>query len=365
MLVASLSADNFRSLKNVEMPVAARVTAIIGPNGAGKTNLIEALYFGLTGKSFRTADRRDLIPFGDSYARVKVKVDSEPGISHEFFSSTSRSDGARFAMDGAPIDRVAAAGFRPMISVFSPDRLEIVKGPPATRRAHLDAFIAARWPSRSGARTKFGRALAQRNALLTRIQKGMSSTSELAPWDQQVAESGAELGQTRARAVEELAEPFRSSSAEIGLEGEVGLEYRAGAVLDAAGLEAGLAERLDNDVRHGRTTWGPHHDEIRIDFNGRQLRRFGSQGQQRLGLLALFFAERQALIDGGAPIPMMLLDDVMSELDAGRRERLVARLAEGGQTLITAAESDLVPDTHGIEAVLMEDLLAGAGGEGQ
>lgn len=262
-------------------------------------------------------------------------------------------------MDGANIDRVQAAGLRPMITVFSPDRLEIVKGPPSIRRAHLDAFIAARWPSRSEVRRRFGRALAQRNALLVRIQKGLASSSELSPWDQQVAESGAALAASRDEAVKELAGPFQIAAGEIGLEAEVGLEYRAGAgTIDPGELLDGISARLDNDIRHGRTTWGPHHDELRIEFNGRQLRRFGSQGQQRLGLLALFFAERQALIYGGAPVPMMLLDDVMSELDGGRRAHLVARLAEGGQTIITAAESDLVPATHGIELIQMEDLLS-------
>jgi len=357
MLVTSVTADNFRSLRDVELPVAGNVTAVIGPNGAGKTNLIEALYFGLTGKSFRTTDRRDLIPFGETYARVKVGVDTGHGNHHEFFSSTSRSEGSRFAMDGAPIDQQQAAGFRPMITVFSPDRLEIIKGPPAVRRAHLDAFTAARWPARAETRRKFGRALAQRNALLGRIAAGLSSAGEIAPWDRQVAEFGAELGQARSEAVLELADPFTAAAADIGLDGSVGLEYRPGAELEADAIEAGLKERMDNDLRLGRTGWGPHHDEIRVDFNGRQLRRFGSQGQQRMGLLALFFAERQALIDGGAAIPMMLLDDVMSELDAGRRDRLVARLGEGGQTIITAAETELIPEDAGIARVSTEGLF--------
>ncbi|MDQ2700090.1 MAG: hypothetical protein M3Y23_02040, partial [Actinomycetota bacterium] len=99
----------------------------------------------------------------------------------------------------------------------------------------------------------------------------------------------------------------------------------------------------------------PHHDEVRLDFNGRQLRRFGSQGQQRLGLLTLLFAERGALLAGGSPAPLMLLDDVMSELDGERRERLVARLLQGGQSVITAAETELIPEVDGLTEI---DFLA-------
>ena len=130
-----------------------------------------------------------------------------------------------------------------------------------------------------------------------------------------MAESGAELSTVRSEAVEELAGFFPGLAAELGLEGESSIEYRAGSSTDSAEIRAGLEERIENDIRLGRTSWGPHHDEIRLDFNGRQLRRFGSQGQQRLGLLTLLFSERNALLAGGAPAPLMLLDDVMSELD--------------------------------------------------
>ena len=351
MRVASIAADNLRSLAGVELELDPSVTAIVGPNGAGKTNLVEAIYFGLTGRSFRTGDKRDLIPFGSTYARSRVVVDDDRGISHEFMSATSRGEGSRFTMDGAAIERTEAVGFRPMVTVFSPDRLELVKGPPAVRRAHLDSYVAARWPSRAESRKKFGRALAQRNALIARIQGGTADRTQLPVWDQQVADTGAELTAVRADAVEELSGFFPELAAELGLAGECAIAYRPGSSSDPAELLAGLKERIDNDVRLGRTSWGPHHDEIRLEFNGRQLRRFGSQGQQRLGLLTLLFAERSALLEGGAPAPLMLLDDVMSELDGDRRDRLVSRLTQGGQSVITAAETDLIPKREDLKEI--------------
>ncbi|MGK2954364.1 MAG: DNA replication/repair protein RecF [Solirubrobacterales bacterium] len=356
MRVVRVAADSMRSLSGAELDLDPHLTAIVGPNGAGKTNLVEAIYFGLTGRSFRTADRRDLIPFGATYARCRISVSDDQGIGHEFMSATSRSEGSRFTMDGAAIERADAAGYRPMVTVFSPDRLELVKGPPAVRRAHLDSYIAARWPARAGLRKKFGRALAQRNALIARIQTGEGAREQLSTWDQQVAESGAALSTVRSEAVAELAGFFPELAVELGLVGESAIEYRPGSSTDAGEIRVGLEERLENDIRLGRTSWGPHHDEVRLDFNGRQLRRFGSQGQQRLGLLTLLFAERNALLAGGAPAPLMLLDDVMSELDGERRDRLVSRLLEGGQSVITAAETELVPDRHDLAKVEFSEI---------
>lgn len=357
MLIASVSADRLRSLHGVELGLDSRLTAIVGPNGAGKTNLVEATYFGLTGRSFRTGDRRDLIPFDNPWARSRVRVLTEDGVIHEFMASVSREEGHRFNMDGAPVERATAAENRPMVTVFSPDRLEIVKGPPALRRAHLDSWIAARWPRRAEARSEFGRALAQRNALVSRIASGVADRNQLQTWNHQVATAGSELTKSRQDAVRELTEPYVRATGELGLSGENGLSYRAAATDDPAEFEAELEQRLGADLRLGRTTWGPHHDELRLEFNGRQLRRFGSQGQQRIGLLSLFFAERDALLASGSTPPLMLLDDVMSELDGQRRALLVDRLLEGGQAVITAAESDLLPEHRQLSEIAILDLI--------
>lgn len=362
MWVASVAADSLRSLDRVTLDLDRRVTAIVGPNGAGKTNLVEAIYFGMTGRSFRTADRRDLIPFGGSIARCGVVVRSElEDLDHVFMSSSSRTEGSRHTMDGAAIERSEAASHRPATTVFSPDRLELVKGPPSGRRAHVDSYIAARWPSRSELRQRFGRALAQRNALIARLREGSGDRSQLSTWNQQVAATGSDLARARARAVEELGRFFTEAAADLGLERETGLVYRPGSAIEAGEIEAGLEERIDSDLRLGRTGWGPHHDEVRLELDGRQLRRFGSQGQQRIGLLALLFAERSAILGSGASPPLMLLDDVMSELDGGRRKRLVDRLLDGGQSLITAAEPALIPPGEGVRQVAIEDLTGEAG----
>lgn len=356
MIVARVEADQVRSLTGVKFEPDPGLTVIIGPNGAGKTNLVESIYFGLTSRSFRTSDRRDLIPFGSSYARCKVTV-TGTGVDHTFMASASRSDGNRFTMDGARIEQSEAVLNRPMVTVFSPDRLELVKGPPAGRRAHLDSFVAARWPSRASVRSTFGRILAQRNALVARIANGQADSGQLSTWNSQFSEAAATLSRSREEAVLEIAERWVEAAEELGLEGPKTLQYRPGSSTDQGEILTGLEERLESDLRLGRTSWGPHHDELRLEMDGRQLRRFGSQGQQRLGLLALLFAERAALLDSGVSAPLMLLDDVMSELDSGRRERLVDRLLTGGQSVVTAAEGELIPERDGIHRVAIKDLL--------
>jgi DNA replication and repair protein RecF len=343
VLVTVVEANPLRSLEDVRVELGPGIVSLIGPNGAGKTNFLEALYFGLTGRSFRTSDRRELIPFGGAFARAEVAVRDEDGVERRLLASVSRADGRRHLLDGSPADPATLARNRPPVAVFSPDRLTLVKGPPSERRAHLDQFVAARWPSRSELRKRFGQALAQRNALLSRLGGGSGGGAELGVWDAALAEAAAPLVAAREEATQELAGPFASTAEELGLAGEATVEYAPRAAGSAEEIRAGLEQRREQDLRMGRSSWGPHLDELKISLSGRALRRYGSQGQQRAALLALLFAERDALLEARRVAPLLLLDDVMSELDPERRERLVARLQGGGQALITAADEESVP----------------------
>jgi DNA replication and repair protein RecF len=342
VLVTAIEAKPLRSLERVRVELAPGIVSVIGPNGTGKTNLVEALYFALTGRSFRTSDRRDLIPFGGSLARAEATIRDEDGIEHRLLASVSRSEGRRHLLDGEPASPATIARSRPPVAVFAPDRLTLVKGPPAERRAHLDGFIAARWPARSELRKRYGQAIAQRNALLSRLSAGYGSPDDLRIWDTGLADAAAPLVEARTEAVAELAGPFADAATELGLNSG-SLEYAPRAAGSAEEIRAGLEERRDQDIRLGRSSWGPHLDELKLLTDGRSLRRFGSQGQQRAALLALLFAERAALLEARRVIPLLLLDDVMSELDPTRRQLLVDRLGDGGQVLITAADEESVP----------------------
>ena len=342
MLVTAVEARPLRSLSDSRVELGEGIVSLIGPNGAGKTNLLEGLYFALTGRSFRTSDRRELIPFGGDFARAEATVCDEDGVEHRLLASVSRAEGRRHLLDGNPADPATLARQRPPVAVFSPDRLTLVKGPPAERRAHLDRFVAARWPTRAGLRQRYGQALAQRNALLARAAAG-GRGGDLEVWDTTLAEVAETLISARAEAVAELATSFSEAAADLGLPGDAALEYAPRASGSAAEIRDGLAERREADLRLGRTSWGPHLDELKISVAERSLRRYGSQGQQRTGLLSLLFAEREALLSARRVSPLLLLDDVMSELDSQRRERLVERLQRGGQALISAAAEESVP----------------------
>jgi DNA replication and repair protein RecF len=343
VLVTAIEARPVRSLDHVRVDLPPGIASVVGPNGVGKTNLVEALYFALTGRSFRTSDRRDLIPFGASLARAEATVRDADGLERRLLASVSRTEGRRHLLDGGPADPTTLARSRPPVAVFAPDRLSLIKGPPSERRAHLDGFAAARWPARAELRKRYGQALAQRNVLLSRLAAGFGAVSELGVWDANLADAAAPLVAARAEATSELSNPFATAAVELGLEGDAKLEYVPRAAGSAEEIRAGLEERRDQDIRLGRGSWGPHLDELKLAAKGRSLRRYGSQGQQRAALLALLFAEREVLLAARRVTPLLLLDDVMSELDPGRRERLVRRLGDGGQAVITAADEESLP----------------------
>jgi DNA replication and repair protein RecF len=341
VLVESVRVLGFRNLAACEVALAPGLNLLWGPNGAGKTNVLEATYMALAGRSCRTRDDREAIAFGESLARAEAVV--ADGRQREFLCSVSRGDGRRHLLDGAPAG-AQSVDLRPALAVFMPDRLALVKGPPAGRRTHLDGFCAALWPTRAETRRRYGRTLAQRNALLGRIRAGTASATALDAWDRELALAGVALAADRDEAVALLQPAFEQAAAALGFEPAATIRYRPrSAATEADELAAELTTRRDADIARGYTGWGPHHDELALETGGRSLRRYGSQGQQRAALLALLFAERGVLLDAGRPAPLMLLDDVTSELDADRRRLLVEHVAGGGQALITATESDQLP----------------------
>ena len=343
MRVTRVSARDFRNLERADAALGDAVTVVHGPNGAGKTNILEALYFGCTARSCRTAAERELVRFGAKVARVEVDVEAEDG-AHRLEVGLEPGQAKRVKVDGAPITGSATAEVRPLVSVFMPDRLDLVKGAPALRRAHLDQLVAALWPARSTNRTSYARALAQRNALIARVRAGAADAALLDTWDAELATAGISLMADREEACALIAPRFAERAGDLGLPDEATLTYRPRSrAPDADALRAELRERRDEDLARGFSAHGPHRDEIVLAHAGRPLRAYGSQGQQRLGLLALLFAERDVLLAARGLPPLMLLDDVMSELDSARRERLVELLADGGQALITTTDLEHVP----------------------
>jgi DNA replication and repair protein RecF len=342
--VLDLTLRDFRSYHDAHAAFGEGLTVVTGPNGAGKTNLLEGLYFACTGRSCRTSNEREVLKFGAGAARTVLACQGEDGL-HELSVGFIPGQAKVMRVDGAPVERLLDVQTRPLLSVFLPDRLELIKGAPALRRAHIDQFVAALWPARSATRRVYGQALAQRNALLARIRSGRGSRESLLSWDAQLARHGIALMADRAAALELIVEPFARLARSLGLEREPSASYRPrSSATEPEGLAAELAERLESDLERGFTGHGPHRDDLVTEHDGHDLRAYGSQGQQRLALLALLLAEREVITAHRPAPPVMLLDDVMSELDRDRRQALVDLLRSSpGQSVITATDLEHVP----------------------
>jgi DNA replication and repair protein RecF len=342
--VVRISVRDFRGYQEAVAELGSGLTVVSGPNGAGKTNLLEALYFGCTGRSCRTTNEREIVRFGAGATRVVIDVEGEDG-AHELAVGFAPGEPKRMRVDGAAVERLLDVAQRPLVSVFLPDRLELIKGPPSLRRAHLDQFVAAMWPARVLARRSYAQTLAQRNALIGRIRAGSVSRDSLGTWDAQLAAHGIALMNDRRRAISELTEPFGRLAAALGLDGDPAVFYRPRSrAAEPDELVAELAQRVDSDLERGFTAHGPHRDDVATLRDGRDLRAYGSQGQQRLALLSLLLAEREVIASRRHTAPMMLLDDVMSELDQDRRYALAELLrGSSGQSVITSTDLEHVP----------------------
>jgi DNA replication and repair protein RecF len=314
------------------------VVLVVGPNGAGKTNLLEAVHVGTQGFSPRTRADAQLIRFGAPAARVRLRGERSPGrVPVELEVTLRAGAGKQARVNGAPLRAAEHLRAEAATLVFTPDRLAVVKGGPAVRRAYLDRALARLLPARSEQPGEYAAALGQRNAALRRVRLGLSSREALEPWTERVAELGEALVAARREALAVLGPPFAAAAGELGLPGAT-LAY----VGEPPGAEA-LAEQLERDLERGTTGLGPHLDDVAVSAGTRDLRRFGSQGEQRLAVLSLLLAEADALTAARGSPPLLLLDDVLSELDPERRATLVGRIARRGQTLVTATTARAMP----------------------
>jgi DNA replication and repair protein RecF len=316
--------------------LAPGLVLVTGPNGAGKTNLLESLHVGTQGFSPRTRADVQLVRFGRDAARVALRG-KRAGAPVELEVTLELGTGKRATLNGARLRAAEQLRTEVATLVFTPDRLVVVKGGPVARRAYFDRVLGRLSPSRAGLSAEYGAAVGQRNAALRRVAQGLSSREALAPWNEQVSRLGAEVVAGREATITELTPRFRERADELGLPG-AGLSYDAQAP-SVQELEA----RTDRDLERGATGLGPHLDDIAMLSGERDLRAFGSQGEQRLAVLALLLGEAELLEERRGVRPLLLLDDVLSELDPERRRVLADRLRVSGQALVTSASANALP----------------------
>jgi DNA replication and repair protein RecF len=309
---------------------------VVGRNGAGKTNLLESLHVGTQGFSPRTRADAQLIRFGERAARIALAGRrAETGVEVEV--TLRAGEGKRAKLNGSALRAAEQLRSELATLVFTPDRLAVVKGGPAVRRAYFDRSVGRLLPARADLPALYGAALGQRNAALRRVALGFSSRDALEPWTARVADLGAELVAARRQTLALLTPAFAERAGELGLP-EASLDYR-GEPFAAEALEA----RLDRDLERGVTGAGPHLDDVGVLSAARDLRTYGSQGEQRLAVLSLLLAEAAVVAERRGVPPLLLLDDVLSELDGERRATLASRLPPGGQAMVTATSAEQLP----------------------
>jgi DNA replication and repair protein RecF len=309
----------------------------VGPNGVGKTNLLEAVHVGSQGFSPRTRSDAEVIRMGAEAGRIALRGE-RGGSPLELDVTLHLRAGKKAKLNGAPLRAAEQLRGEVAALVFTPDRLAIVKASPVVRRAYFDRVLGRVFPARATLPVEYAATVGQRNAALRRIAGGLSSRDALSPWTQRVAELGAALVAARVEALERLGPAFGDHAEALGLAGGA-LVYQ-GEPPTAEELEA----RLDRDLDRGTTGLGPHLHDIGILAGDRDLRRFGSQGEQRVAVLALLLGEAELLAERSVP-PLLLLDDVLSELDESRRRTLAARIRSVGQSLVTATSADALPSS--------------------
>jgi DNA replication and repair protein RecF len=309
---------------------------VTGANGAGKTNLLEAVHVGTQGFSPRTRADAQIVRFGESGGRVALA--GTRGASRvELEVTLQPGEGKRAKLNGASLTAAEQLRTELAVLVFTPDRLAIAKGGPAVRRAYFDRALGRLAPARASLAAEYAAAVAQRNAALRRIAAGFSSRDALSPWTERVVELGRLLVESRTEVIAVLAPGFAERGDELGLP-TARLVYD-GKPPTIAELEA-TSER---DLERGTTGLGPHLDDVQLLSGARDLRQFGSQGEQRLAVLALLLAEAEVIVERRGYAPLLLLDDVLSELDPDRRRALAGRVAVTGQTLITSTTAAALP----------------------
>jgi DNA replication and repair protein RecF len=309
---------------------------VVGPNGAGKTNLLESLHVGTQGFSPRTRSDANLIRFGREGARIALAGD-RAGSRLEVNVVLHTGAAKRASVNGARLQSAEQLRTEVATLVFTPDRLVVVKGGPAARRAYFDRALGRGTPTLASLPAEYGAALAQRNAALRGISLGYSTREALRPWTERVAGLGSQLAEARRAVIAALEPLFAERAGELGL-ASAGLRYEPQEL-----TEETLESRFDRDLQRGATGAGPHLDDVEILAGDRDLRTFGSQGEQRLAVLALLLAEAELVRERRGFPPLLLLDDVLSELDPERRRILAGRLRTYGQALITSTSAGALP----------------------
>ena len=354
VVLDALSLRDFRNLARLDLDFPSSGAVVVGENGQGKSNLLEAIYYLHLLRSVRGARDVDVVRFGTPGFHISARTSG--GIYHELSAGFERNGRRkRVKLDGAEPQRLSdALGALPCV-LFSPADVDLVAGAPSSRRRYLDILLALSSRPYLAALQRYRSALAQRNAALRESQRATAGRAEqrVAVWEAPLAEQGAVLWRERVHWSAQAAWRFAELCAAIGEQSPVAMRYATSlepSSMELADVVEALGRALEHkrgiDMRRGITHAGPHRDDLALTLDGRELRAFGSAGQQRTAAIALRLLEAETLRERLGAAPLFLLDDPFAELDARRSARILELLADQGmgQTLLTVPrESDIPP----------------------
>jgi DNA replication and repair protein RecF len=338
-MISDLRLQQFRSYVDASFEFGSGVNIIVGPNGSGKTNLLEAILVLAHGSSYRVNDL-DLVRFDQDWFRLDADI--EPGDLRRTvkFQITPRQT-KTYEINDKKFVRLTLQHTLPIV-LFEPNHLQLLHGAPELRRNYLDDILEQISPGFAGFRRNYRRILSQRNALLKRARQ--PSTQELFPWNLRLSELGATITRARADLCEQLGEQLSDIYAEISQSAtKVIITYHPKFPLEQyeSHLLNKLETHLSEDFARGFTTYGPHREDFVVTFDGRAADESASRGETRTALLALKIIELQLIEKVRGETPLLLLDDVFSELDGARRRALTGFL-QRYQTFLTTTDADVV-----------------------
>ena len=350
MIVSRLELVDFRNYANAAFDFEPGTTAVVGLNGQGKTNLAEAMAYLATLDSFRGAPVEALIRVGADSAVVRATVVHDDGREVLVELELSRNGRNRVLVNRQKLGRARDLLGVMRVTVFSPDDLAVVKEGPAGRRRFLDDVLVALALKYDAARLELDRIVKQRNMLLKQLGGRLDDEAALTldVWDSKMAEVGDQFGHARAVLVARLT-PLVSEAYEQLADRMTSIELRYEPAWRQRGLGAALAEARADDVRRGVSSVGPHRDDVELFINGMPARTHASQGEQRTLALALRLGAHRLVTDKAGSAPVLVLDDVLSELDPGRCEALLRHLPPGQVVLTTAG---VLPEAAHPDAVV-------------
>lgn len=349
----NLKLQGFRSYDSYTVNLNPGVTIVVGPNGSGKTNLLEALYVISTGTSFRAGDR-DLVRRDAAWFRIEATYDDDTRIlTYNLEDSQSPK---HFNLDGVKRVRLGYQQKIPVV-LFEPDHLRLLSGSPSARRDYLDGVLARLQPDFARARSQFERALLQRNNILKHAERrSQALDDQLFVWNIKLAELSESIAERRLGLlafmnghIDELYSHIADTPSKVHLEYESDLSVNH----YKQSMLARMESQLDRDIARGFTGVGPHRDDFAVHLNGARSDVTASRGEMRSLLLTLKMIELNLLREQHSHTPLLLLDDVFSELDSVRR-RTLAALAKPYQTIITTTDADIVKDYFGDDVSLIK-----------